>query len=131
VARRTQRVLKHFAYGGLFHALVPEKQCIVPATAEGLVAYVVRFLVNEAEVENLEKVSAVAITDLAGTVTLTCSTADAEVWYTTDDNYPKPDNNVAALYGAPFVVVESCTVLACGYKSGSLASDVTRKAVTV
>lgn len=57
------------------------------------------------------------------TVTLTCATSGAAIYYTLDGSHPWSGNTSAALYSTPFTLTEAKTVRAIAYKSGSLASD--------
>jgi hypothetical protein len=57
------------------------------------------------------------------TVTITCATAGAAVWYTLNDSYPSPLNPAATLYTAPVLVATAAALRAVAYKTGTIASD--------
>jgi hypothetical protein len=55
-------------------------------------------------------------------ITLTCATAGASIYYTTDGTYPTPTNGT--LYTAPFAAPElGTTIRAAGYKTGLNPGD--------
>jgi hypothetical protein len=58
------------------------------------------------------------------TVTITCSTPGAQIWYTTSGNVPRLDvaNGFTKLYTAPFVVSQSTTIRAVALKTNWLQS---------
>lgn len=62
----------------------------------------------------------------AGLVTLTCGTAEAQIYYTTDGSLPTPQTGL--LYSAPFDA-EGVTVRATAWKSGMRGSDCAELAV--
>ncbi len=67
---------------------------------------------------------------VAASVTLTCATSGASIYYTTDESLPWVDNATALLYSAPFVTPASGTVIrAAAYKSGSNGSNVLWRAI--
>lgn len=92
------------------------------------------FYIKVAEVDN-SKVSEPMISAQLGanygeasTVTITCTTADATIYYTTDGNDPTVNSNV---YSEPFTVSQACTVKAIAIKDGLTNSDIASKAVTI
>jgi hypothetical protein len=57
--------------------------------------------------------------------------AEAVICYTTDDSYPSPNNPAAVTYTGPVPVPEAgVTVRACAYKTGCIASPVSRATIT-
>ena len=64
------------------------------------------------------------------TVTLTCATAGAAIYYTTDGSYPSAANAAATLYSAPFAQAVAATIRAAASKSGYRQSDVVRLVLT-
>ena len=64
----------------------------------------------------------------ATTVTLTCSTDGADIYYTTDGTTPSASSTK---YTAAFEVTSDCTVKAIGIKDGLSNSDVAEQAVTI
>ena len=69
----------------------------------------------------------------SGLATITCATADAEIFYTTDDSFPahqRGGNPGSIRYTAP-VAVESGTVLtACAYKTALNPSNAITQTIT-
>jgi hypothetical protein len=64
------------------------------------------------------------------TVTLSCTTSGAAIYYTTDESFPWSGNTTATLYAAPVTVTASCNFRACAHKAGSISSDVAWAVVT-
>jgi hypothetical protein len=136
IARRVQRVLKGYKPGGLAHPLMPQKPCIVPTKAVinrgdeeiALTAYEVRLWCLEGDHEAFTKVAPPSIAAVPGltagaTVTLSCATVGAAIYYTTDFSHPSAENGT--LYEAPFVVAAACVLRVAAFKAGSVGSDVT------
>lgn len=99
---------------------------------EGLVAYRVSLQMKSPRAQT-DRVAIPTITEAARHVTLTCATAGADIWYTTDESFPWPGNSAAAgtgtgvLYEGPFDLDPSVTVLRwAAYKTGMLGSNVGR-----
>lgn len=70
------------------------------------------------------------ITIAAGVATITCPTADAEIFFTIDDSFPAHErggNPGSARYTAPFPVASGTGLLACAYKAGLNQSNVVTK----
>jgi len=63
------------------------------------------------------------------TVTLTCATAGAAIWYTLDGSYPSSVNPNATLYAAPFVAPPGATVRAAAELAGFQQSQVISQAI--
>lgn len=144
VARRIHRILKNHRAGGLTMNFSPAKpKCIVPAAASieiggrqvPLVAYEVRFHGPEADTTVYTNVanpvvSAASISTDTGTqvgtagdtVTITCATSGADVYYTTDISHPCSQNANATLYTVPFVVPAG-VLRVRAHKAGSIGSD--------
>jgi hypothetical protein len=63
-----------------------------------------------------------------GTLTLTCATAGAAVYYSKNGAFPGPSNTAAGavLYAAPFAVSVGDVVRAAAFKTGMVGSPVTR-----
>ncbi len=64
------------------------------------------------------------------TITLTCATAGASIYYTTDGSYPSSLNPAATKYLAPFSLDEAATLRAAAECVGCRQSDVTRASFT-
>lgn len=74
-----------------------------------------------------------ALPSLTGTLaslTLTCSTSGASVYYTTDGSYPGPGNPAATLYTVSFSVASGTTVRYAAKKSALIGSDAGQSIVT-
>lgn len=65
------------------------------------------------------------------TITATCATAGAAIWYTTDGSYPASDNPAATLYTAPVTVATSCTLIAAAEKAGLQQSSIATRTLTL
>jgi hypothetical protein len=114
---------------GVMGMMVAKKPCIVPVNDENApVAYEVRFGVSEEYFAPVLKVETPVIAPNGGapvypqTVTLTCGTAGASIYYSTDGTFPRAGNGT--LYAAPFNLNAAATVRACAFKAGLIASDV-------
>jgi len=64
------------------------------------------------------------------TVTLTCATAGAALYYTVDGSYPSSANTAAHLYAAPFSVAAACTLRTAAEKSGLQQSGIAEATFT-
>lgn len=56
-------------------------------------------------------------------VTITCATSGAAVYYTTDESYPWSGNTKATLYSSPIALSKAATIRAVAHKTGHIASD--------
>lgn len=61
--------------------------------------------------------------DFPQTVTITCPTAGAAIWYTTDGSYPSSLNPTATLYSGPIAVSAALTVRAAAQLAGRQPGD--------
>jgi hypothetical protein len=77
-----------------------------------------------------EKVAQPTITEDALTVTLACTTADAQIYYTLDESYPGRSNPGAILYSAPFVAAVDDIINAAAYKNDLTPSHMIQATVT-
>lgn len=110
---------------------VAGRQAMEPAEdfdQAGHVAYRVRFAFLFANQQRL-RVAMPEIVEDAGRVTLTCATADAQIYYTLDDTFPGPGNPGAVRYTDAFDVVSGQLLRVAAYKDGLLGSDVDRATV--
>jgi|GEM_PF-1681709 len=64
------------------------------------------------------------------TITLTCSTPDVDIWYTTDGSYPGPRNPSAILYTGPFTLTNGATVRASPWITAYQQGDVYQQTYT-
>lgn len=95
-----------------------------PAPIEGAIAFDVRFS-TEHYLPAADRVQTPAITSAGGQVALACGTEGADIRYTLDGSYPRPD---AALYSAP-IDADPADVRAVAYLDGFQASDLAGAAV--
>ena len=135
VAKRVLKLLKNYRATGLCRGLNAKTPTIVPSDAfPGAVAYEVRFQTSEADSNLDTRVVDVVISPASGaapqTVTLTCATAGASIYYTLDGTHPWSGNAAAVLYSAPFNVATPKTLRCCAFKTGSIASNVNRAQYT-
>jgi hypothetical protein len=98
------------------------------AVADGQISYGVSFA-RKAGDGSAAKVATPEIAADAGTapanITLTCATAGASIYYTTDgSSYPSSANANATLYTVPFAQATAATIRAVAEKSGLLPSNV-------
>ncbi len=80
------------------------------------------------------KVAAPIVTFAGGNATITCATAGAQIYFTTDGSFPGPYTppagypaNTSTLYAAPFAVASGTVILVTGYLQNSqttIGSDV-------
>jgi hypothetical protein len=115
---------------------VAARQALEPAQdfdQAGHVAYRVRFAFLHAS-EQSGRVLVPTAEELAPaeglhTVTLTCGTAGADIFYTLDDSFPGVGNPGAVRYEAPFAVASGTVVRWAAYKAGLSGSDVDRATI--
>lgn len=108
---------------------VAAKQAMEPAEFEaGHVAYRVRFAFLHAPTP-AARVAVPEIAETAGLVTLTCSTAEADMFYTTDDTFPGSSNPTATRYAGPFQVDSGTVLRVAAYRDGFTGSDVDRATI--
>jgi hypothetical protein len=134
VARRVLRVLHHYQPAGLTSVLLADSPCITPvADPIAPVSYEVAFEARESEYETQGKVLDPTISASSGTapstITLTCGTAGAAIYYTTNGRLPRSGGAGSALYSAPFVVASPATVRAAAYATGLIASNTSSKII--
>lgn len=97
---------------------------------DGLVTYELRFK-QQGNLREQQRVALPAVAPRGGavpqTVTLTCGTSEAEIWYTTDGSYPSSANAAATQYSAPIDLAEACTLRVAAEKDGLMQSDVAQE----
>lgn len=105
-------------------------------TAAGVIRYDMIFVCENArdEITRCEPVTLAEAPAL--TLTLTCATAGAAIYYTTDGSLPGPDAatglaaGTATLYSAPFAVTSGARVSVAAYKTGLAGSDIRQYLIT-
>lgn len=131
VSARVAQLLHHYRPTGLGETILitgsDAVQPVPPNQLEtGTIAYQVRVGLSLTPAV-LEKVAipgiSVAGVGLPKTVTLTCATSGAAIYYTTDYSYPSAVNTEATLYAAPFEISAACLLRVVAHKSGLAASD--------
>lgn len=130
IARRVVRVLKHYIPHGLSNCLICQNPTITAERTDNdnVRVWNVNFISMESDAESNLKVQTPVISPTTGTapktVTITCATASASIYYTTDGTHPHSLNTSATMYSGPFVVSSAKTVRAAAFKSGYIGSDV-------
>jgi len=136
VARRIRDVIKPLRLAGLTTEFAPDRPCIEPVEIAGelggvVKAYQVNFITYEADSEAVEMVSEPQFGQEGGAFTLSCATAGAEIWYSTDDSYPAPGRPGSAKYEGPVSVSGELTVRAAAFKAGLIGSSVARATIEI
>lgn len=128
VAVRICQLLHHYYPAGLAQTLYCDRDAITPdkPPAKGAIAYRVPIRVP-ADVDTEAKVVTPTIAPAIGahpqTVTLSCGTSGAAIYYTTDESYPAAGNTQATLYTIPFSVAAACALRVVAFKTNMIASD--------
>lgn len=102
-----------------------DKKPVVPIpTRDGFVSYMVTVLLSHSN-EAGPKVLGVEAVAGGDSVTLTCGTGNAEIYFTTDGGFPRPGGVNSTLYTAPLAGLPAGTqVRAAAYLSDHFPSDV-------
>lgn len=125
-AERVAALLHRWIPDGRLNAVVAERNCISAALpAMGEIAYAVRLATAAGLSVDLDTVATpAAASDPAAeapcTVTLTCATAGAAIFYSLDGSRPSP--TAGTLYVEPIAVESACTLRAQAWLAGYLAS---------
>lgn len=103
-------------------------------------AYRVFLFLKSAQANQTNRTAPVTITNNSGTVTLTCATSGADIYYTTDGSFPDKAaldpvsgaaiNISSKLYSTPFAVNTGDVVRAAAYAFGYNAGQIARTAIT-
>lgn len=125
LAQKVRMLFQHFSNGqGGTYAFAGMEPI---AVAEGQISYGVRFQRQAgdtaAQIVTMPSISSTGPAAPA-TVTITCATAAAAIYYTTDGSYPSSANEAATLYAAPFVQATAATIRAAAEKTGLQQSNV-------
>jgi hypothetical protein len=119
---------------GLCGMLIPDKPAIIPVEDENGIAYEVQFHTQDMPMETAHKVSTPNATGtgdaLPKTITLSCGTPGAAIYYTLDQSHPSAQNATAHIYTAPFSVSAPGWVRYGAFKSGQIGSDINLTVIT-
>jgi hypothetical protein len=132
IATRVRQLLHAFSTGRVGTFMFDGMQPI--AVDAGKISYGVAFRRMGGD-EVYSKVARPAIAPNSGAtpvaaVTLTCATAGAAIYYTTDGSYPHAGNATATLYAAPFAINAACTLRVAATKANLQQSDVAQAIFT-
>lgn len=148
MARRIHRILKAHRCPGLLQCMTARKPTIIRTSSVRelngmempLVGYTVRMATNEADNTAYTKVAlpapsgspaltagAIFTGSVGTTLTVTCSTSGASIYYTTDLTNPWSGNGT--LYSAPFVAAAGLYLFRA-FKTGSIGSDAVAVQIT-
>jgi len=132
-------VFKNVPFPGFVSGLEADKELLtgveVPERMANTIAYQVNFRCMEISLESRGQVQQPQFADVANAVSITCPTAGADIWYTTDDSYPVPKSIVptstAQQYRDPVAVPQGGFILrAVAYGPPLVASICARGQVT-
>ncbi len=126
-AIRVAQVLHHARAAGVHDTILCERGAIrqVDPPDENSISYSVPVIVP-AQIDPIPKCATPALTADGATpltVTITCATSGASIYYTTNDSYPWSGNTAATRYTAPIALSAAATIRAVAVKTGMLASD--------
>jgi len=135
IIRRAAEWLKPMRLDGITTDFVPDKPSLMRVSLKDqpqIEMWQLNIRASEADEESIQRVGSVSIGTSgalpAVTVTLTCGTAGASIYYTTDGTLPWSGNGT--LYAAPFAVAAAGTVRALAFKTGLFPNIVTSKAIS-
>ena len=123
IAERVRQILHHVSFG---RGSVYTFAGMEPLSAgDGKISYAVRFerLAGDAWVAKVMRPVVTVTGSGPASVSITCGTAGAALWYTLDGTYPAAANPVAALYAAALSISTACTLRCVAYLAGYQASD--------
>ena len=113
-----------------FGQMFCDRSAMVPAKDfQPLDAYRIKFRLRMPRSQT-EKVQQPVITELSGAITFSCSTSDAQIYYTLDQSYPGRSNPAALLYAATFNVDVGTVINAAAYKDGLTPSHMIQATTT-
>lgn len=130
IARRIRDILTNARAAGLFKALRPDENFLVPLNLKeaNLIGYQCNFVCLEDDGEAISKVQPLptflpASGATPQTVTITAPSGSS-VYYTTDGSHPWTGNPTATLYTAPITLATGPVILrARAFLTGSFPSD--------
>jgi hypothetical protein len=80
--------------------------------------FMVTFAASQMQFDVVATCQSVSIADSSGTITLTCGTSGATIYYTTDGSYPGSGNAEATAYTTAFEVDAGTVIRAAAEKTG-------------
>jgi hypothetical protein len=125
IALNVLNLLHRYISQRIGHVIMADPRPIRPITAQGEVQYMVVVRLRTG-LDRTAKVRTPAVYVDDDSITLTCPTADAAIYYTIDGSYPGPANPQAALYSVPFTLPPETTevmLLVVAYKADHIPSD--------
>lgn len=112
---------------------VPEGTIVPDEDFDELNAWSTR-MQTRGTLQRIERCGEVLITPDEGsapqTITLSCGTSGASIYYTTDGTAPWSGNTAATLYSAPFALAAAATVRASAFKTGLQPSGISEATFT-
>ena len=144
MARRGHRILKAHRAPGIVQCFTPRNPCISRASyvreLNGipipLVGYQLNVNANEADNTAYQKVALPVMTadnplstdpvkvgTVGSVVTLSCTTAGSQIYYTSDLSNPCSQNSAAILYSAPFTISSAATIMVRAFATDYIGSD--------
>lgn len=133
IAVAVLQVFHHTSLNGR-HVLTAAPDTLTPSLeADPKLTYDVRFSA-QGNLPKPAKCAAPLISPASGavpqTVTLTCATASAAIYYTTDGSYPSPLNATATRYTAALSITAACTLRTVAHLADYQQSDVNEATFT-
>jgi hypothetical protein len=131
VARRVRDVLRMFTPRGLVKNILADDPFLIPlkvTDVENCVGYQLNFKCLEDTVEQQLRVATPEISPNSGaapqSVTITCATAGATIWYTLDGSHPWAENPEAEEYaGGPIEITEASVLRVRAFKDEYFGSN--------
>lgn len=121
IAARVLQLLHHWSPNGA-RFLIAGTDALKPVdTDDGVVSYDARVETFDG-LDDLVSVAPPTAVVAAGTLTLSCPTSGAAIYYTSDGSFPGTDKT---LYSAPFAIGAGDHIRAAAYKSGLAGSSIT------
>jgi len=132
IAITVLRAMHHFRLEGLTETFYADKDAMTPSLEFApFLTYRLKFRA-QLRLPQSDKCLLPGISEgEALTVVLTNRTAEAAIYYTTDESFPSAQNEDATLYTAPFAVEAGTVVRWAAYKESLLGSDVGRATITL
>jgi hypothetical protein len=131
VARRVRDVLRMYSAAGLVKNLIADEPFLIPlkvTDVENCVGYQENFKCLEDTTELQQKVATPVISPNSGaapqSVTISCATAGATIWYTLDGSHPWEENAEAEEYtGTPIEISEASVLRVRAFKDEYFGSN--------